>query len=143
MLSTAQTLVKGAEPVLSTTDKLTVLNADLSSDVGTTELLQLEDDMPVVGEDVLTVEEIVKTAIKTAPEGNMIFAKSYCPYCAKAKELLKSKGIPFNAMELDQRKDGDMIQKYLYTLTGQTTVPNVFLGYRHVGGYSDLALIYN
>ncbi|KAI5116333.1 hypothetical protein M0805_002578 [Coniferiporia weirii] len=69
-----------------------------------------------------------------------VFSKSYCPYCSKAKGLLKSKygDVPTAVFELDERKDGSAIQDYLQQKTGQRTVPNIFIDTEHIGGSSDL-----
>ena len=47
----------------------------------------------------------------------MVFSKSYCPYCTKAKEEL-TKLTKFKAIELDNTNDGDDIQKALLDMTG-------------------------
>ncbi|KXN73585.1 thioredoxin-like protein [Conidiobolus coronatus NRRL 28638] len=75
----------------------------------------------------------------------MIFSKSYCPYCDKAKAAAKNlAGIKVDCVELDKVKDGNAIQKELFNRTGQTTVPNIFLKGSHVGGCDDfLAKIKN
>ena len=78
----------------------------------------------------------------------MVFSKSYCPYCTKAKEEL-TKLTKFKAIELDNTNDGDDIQKALLDMTGthhiiitiilslsslgQKTVPNIFIGGKHIG----------
>jgi len=65
----------------------------------------------------------------------MVFSKTYCPYCSRAKDALY--GLKANGMEvyeLDVRKDGDELQAALLALTGQRTVPNIFIGGKHVGG---------
>jgi len=65
----------------------------------------------------------------------MVFSKTYCPYCTRAKEALaglKVKGIEI--YELDVRKDGNELQTALLELTGQRTVPNIFVGGKHIGG---------
>ncbi|KAJ2743152.1 Glutaredoxin [Coemansia sp. BCRC 34490] len=67
----------------------------------------------------------------------MVFSKSYCPYCDRAKRLLDEKGIKFSAIELDNRKDGSDIQDHLAAISGQRTVPNVFANGHHVGGCDD------
>jgi glutaredoxin 3 len=88
-----------------------------------------------------------------------VFSKSYCPYCRAAKKLLTDNGASFYAIELDlvgtsalsqalyvhlltQRRatadDGAEIQSHLATLTGQSTVPNIFIDKKHIGGNSDL-----
>ncbi|XP_038650813.1 glutaredoxin 2 isoform X2 [Scyliorhinus canicula] len=51
----------------------------------------------------------------------VIFSKTYCPYCAKAKGIFEEIGANFKAIELDQRKDGDHIQNTLEELTGVRT----------------------
>ncbi|EEH04939.1 predicted protein [Histoplasma capsulatum var. duboisii H88] len=68
----------------------------------------------------------------------VIFSKSYCSYSRAAKSLLNEQGIPFYALELDQLDDGAAIQSALAELTNQSTVPNIFIGQKHIGGNSDL-----
>ncbi len=68
----------------------------------------------------------------------VVFSKSWCPFCVKAKNLLKSKGVPFKAYELDGMPDGSAIQGALSSKTKQSTVPNIFIGGKHVGGCDDL-----
>ncbi|KAK9727979.1 Glutaredoxin [Basidiobolus ranarum] len=68
----------------------------------------------------------------------MVFSKSYCPYCKKVKEAL-SKAYPnFTAIELDQLPDGSDIQATLLELSGQRTVPNIYIKGNHLGGCDDL-----
>ncbi|KAM0802122.1 putative glutaredoxin [Usnea florida] len=67
-----------------------------------------------------------------------VFSKSYCPYCKATKSLLSEMGAKFYAIELDQVDDGSAIQGALTELTGQSTVPNVFISKKHIGGNSDL-----
>ncbi|KAK3217690.1 hypothetical protein Dsin_011660 [Dipteronia sinensis] len=68
----------------------------------------------------------------------VIFGKTYCGYCRKAKELLTQLGASFKVIELDEEKDGDEIQSALTQWTGQRTVPNVFIGGKHIGGCDAL-----
>ncbi|KAI0685070.1 glutaredoxin [Cytidiella melzeri] len=65
-----------------------------------------------------------------------IFSKSWCPYCTRAKNLLKSEfpETKTDIIELDARDDGNEIQDYLLTKTGQRSVPNIFINHQHVGG---------
>ena len=42
-------------------------------------------------------------------------------------------------IELDEESDGADIQNYLFEKTGQRTVPNIFIGGKHIGGSSDLS----
>ena len=78
----------------------------------------------------------------------IVFAKSYCPYCKATKatfrEILSQLGVEsalsYEVIELDllPENDGRFIQEELYEITGQRTVPNVFVGGVHVGGNSDV-----
>ncbi|XVF58031.1 hypothetical protein PTKIN_Ptkin07bG0029700 [Pterospermum kingtungense] len=64
----------------------------------------------------------------------VVFSKSYCPYCVDVKKLLQQLGASFKAIELDKEGDGSEIQAALAQWTGQRTVPNVFIGGKHIGG---------
>ena len=64
----------------------------------------------------------------------VVFAKSYCPHSKAAKELLRDMEIDHTIHDLDLRDDGADIQAALLELTGQTTVPNVFVKGQHLGG---------
>jgi glutaredoxin 3 len=78
-----------------------------------------------------------KSLVESLIQANavMVFSKSYCPYCNKAKALLSSLAAPFKAIELDQTEDGDAIQAYLAQKTGQRTVPSIFIGQEFVGSF--------
>ncbi|KNG48565.1 glutaredoxin domain containing protein [Stemphylium lycopersici] len=91
-----------------------------------------------------------KTKVQSIIDENpvAVFSKSYCPYCRQAKQLLSDSGAKFYAIELDQvvlgltlaraTDDGSAIQSTLGEMTGQTTVPNIFISQKHIGGNSDL-----
>nr|AAL04507.1 glutaredoxin [Tilia platyphyllos] len=64
----------------------------------------------------------------------VVFSKSYCPFCVSVKQLLEQIGASFKAIELDNESDGSEIQAALAEWTGQRTVPNVFIGGKHIGG---------
>ncbi|KAI9896816.1 hypothetical protein N3K66_007838 [Trichothecium roseum] len=68
----------------------------------------------------------------------VVFSKTYCPYCASTKRKLKSMGVNYALIELDQESDGSAMQNALEDLTGQRTVPNVFIGQKHIGGNSEV-----
>ncbi|KAF7327399.1 putative grx1-glutaredoxin [Mycena kentingensis (nom. inval.)] len=81
-----------------------------------------------------TPQEIVENAI--AEHKVVVFSKSWCPYCKATKALFAEHfhdETPF-IVELDERKDGEDIQQYLLTKTGQSSVPNIFINKEHVGG---------
>ncbi|KAK9695068.1 Glutaredoxin [Basidiobolus ranarum] len=68
----------------------------------------------------------------------MVFSKSFCPYCDEAKGVLSQVYPDFTAIELDQLPDGGDIQDALQSLSGQRTVPNIYIKGKHVGGCDDL-----
>ncbi|CDS10348.1 hypothetical protein LRAMOSA03024 [Lichtheimia ramosa] len=86
------------------------------------------------------IKELVKKSI--ADNSVMVFSKSYCPYCTGAKDLFEDLDVKYKALELDTHQDGPEIQKALAEMTGQKTVPNVFINSKHIGGYSDLDSVY-
>ncbi|KAK6440848.1 Glutaredoxin [Oleoguttula sp. CCFEE 5521] len=67
-----------------------------------------------------------------------VFSKSYCPYCKSTKSLLSEMGVKPYIIELDQVDDGAAIQDALEEMTSQRSVPNIFIGQKHIGGNSDL-----
>ena len=71
----------------------------------------------------------------------VVFSKSYCPYCNNSKRVLDELNAKYTAVELNQVDDGDDIQNALHKLTGQRTVPNIFIGQVHIGGNSDLEAV--
>jgi glutaredoxin 3 len=69
----------------------------------------------------------------------VMYSTAVCPYCQRAEMLLKQRGV--NEIEkiridLDPAQRDDMIAK-----TGRRTVPQIFIGDRHVGGFDDLAAL--
>ncbi|EKD20806.1 uncharacterized protein L3040_000911 [Drepanopeziza brunnea f. sp. 'multigermtubi'] len=67
-----------------------------------------------------------------------VFSKSYCPYCKATKALLTEMGAKYYTIELDQVDDGSAIQAALKEINGQTSVPNIYIKQKHIGGNSDL-----
>jgi glutaredoxin 3 len=67
----------------------------------------------------------------------VVWSKSYCPYCTKTKTLFETLGVKAKIYELDERKDGANIQASLLEMTGQRTVPSVFINGKHIGGNDD------
>ncbi|KAI1736627.1 putative glutaredoxin [Xylaria scruposa] len=72
------------------------------------------------------------------PHPTAVFSKSYCPYCNASKQLLNSVGAKYFAIELDKVDDGAALQSALQEISGQRTVPNIYIGQKHIGGNSDL-----
>jgi len=75
----------------------------------------------------------------------VIFSKSYCPYCTKTKDLFLDtlKVNDAKVIELDKLSNGKSIQNTLAKITGQSTVPNVFVNSEHLGGNDDSYAAYN
>ncbi|KAF2428755.1 putative glutaredoxin [Tothia fuscella] len=84
------------------------------------------------------------SAAKTKAQGIIddnavaVFSKSYCSYCNATKTLLSELGAKYYTIELDQVDDGAAIQDALQEITSQRSVPNIFIGQKHIGGNSDL-----
>ena len=70
----------------------------------------------------------------TAKPSVSIITKPGCPFCAKAKGLLKAKGYAFEEIVLG--RDASTIS--VRAITGKTSVPQVFIGGKHIGGSDDL-----
>lgn len=67
----------------------------------------------------------------------MVFSKTTCPFCEKVKELFKTLKIEYGLVELDQIANGSELQSALHEISGQRTVPNVFINSKHLGGCDD------
>ena len=68
-----------------------------------------------------------------------IYTKFLCPYCTRAKSLLASKGVEFT--EYDITMGGPKREEMLQRAPGRTTVPQILIDDRHIGGSDDLAAL--
>lgn len=68
-----------------------------------------------------------------------IYTKAFCPYCARAMRLLRSKGVEPD--ETDITMGGPGRAAMLSRSNGGTTVPQIFIDGRHIGGSDDLAAL--
>jgi glutaredoxin 3 len=75
----------------------------------------------------------------TATPEIVMYSTGWCPYCQRARSLLERKGVAFREIKIDEdRQSRDvMLQKS----GGRRSVPQIFIGERHVGGYDDLAAL--
>ncbi|NIQ95602.1 MAG: glutaredoxin 3 [Desulfuromonadales bacterium] len=64
-----------------------------------------------------------------------IYTKSYCPYCHRAKELLRIKGVPFTEYDVTSDPEAEHVMQQR---SGHETVPQIFVNDELVGGCSDL-----
>jgi glutaredoxin 3 len=65
-----------------------------------------------------------------------IYTRAFCGYCSRAKRLLDGKGVDYEEIDvgMDAGKKAQMIQR----ANGRTTVPQIFIDDRHIGGSDDL-----
>lgn len=69
----------------------------------------------------------------------VMYSTAVCPYCQRAEALLKARGVTAIEkirVDLDPARRDEMIEK-----TGRRTVPQIYIGDTHVGGYDDLAAL--
>ncbi len=69
----------------------------------------------------------------------LVYSTRICPYCMLAKRLLSNKGVRYEEVlvDLDCGRRSEMLQRS----GGRRTVPQIFVGDQHVGGYDDLAAL--
>lgn len=70
-----------------------------------------------------------------------IYTLNYCPYCKKAKELLNDLGKDFTEFDITDNEDEALDE--LYEKTGRSTVPQIFVNDRFIGGCDDLFKLKN
>lgn len=65
-----------------------------------------------------------------------IFSSDFCPYCSQAKALLQARGVhDYEEIVVDGKPD---VRARMTEITGRTSVPQIFIDERHVGGCDDL-----
>ncbi len=67
-----------------------------------------------------------------------IYTTDYCPYCVRAKDLLKRKGIHFEEKMISTQEDRIALME---KAAGRRTVPQIFINGEGIGGYDDLAAL--
>ncbi|MET0813623.1 MAG: glutaredoxin 3 [Pseudoxanthomonas sp.] len=78
------------------------------------------------------------TSALAAPE-IVIYSSAICPYCVAAKNFLKSKGQVWREVRIDLNPDE---REKMMTRTRRTSVPQIFIGETHVGGYDDMIALH-
>jgi len=68
-----------------------------------------------------------------------MYCTRVCPYCVRAEQLLAKKGIGADAIEKIRIDEHPEQRDEMTRITGRRTVPQIFIGNRHVGGFDDLA----
>ena len=67
-----------------------------------------------------------------------IYTTNWCPYCNAAKALLDDKQVPYEEIDVT---DPTLRMAMVERANGRRTVPQIFIGERHVGGYDDLSAL--
>ena len=71
----------------------------------------------------------------------LIYSSNICPYCIAAKRLLENLNLKFKEKVIDNQPS---LKNEMYNVSNRTnTVPQIFIGDKHVCGYDDLKLIYD
>jgi glutaredoxin 3 len=64
-----------------------------------------------------------------------VYAKDYCVFCWRAKRLLAKRGLAYELIDATNKPD---LRAWLAEKTGRSTVPQIWIGETHVGGFDDL-----
>jgi len=70
--------------------------------------------------------------------GIVMYSTAWCGYCQKARDLLERKGVAFREIRVDEEAGQ---REVMQQRTGRRTVPQIFIGEQHIGGYDDLAAL--
>ena len=68
-----------------------------------------------------------------------IYTTMYCPYCTRARNLLKHKGVPFTDIDIieEPERRTEMVRR----ASGRTSVPQIFINGEHIGGSDELVAL--
>jgi len=69
----------------------------------------------------------------------LMYSTRVCPYCVRAEKLLAKKGIAADQIEKIRVDEHPEQRVEMMRITGRRTVPQIFIGERHIGGFDDLA----
>ncbi len=65
----------------------------------------------------------------------IVYSTAYCPYCNMAKKLLEGKGLAYQEINVDDKA----LWQDMEAKSGRNTVPQIFIGNTHIGGFDDLS----
>ncbi len=71
----------------------------------------------------------------------LMYCTRVCPYCVRAEQLLAKKGFSGDRIEKIQVDEFPEKREEMVRITGRRTVPQIFIGERHVGGFDDMAAL--
>ena len=66
----------------------------------------------------------------------IVYGTRYCPYCVAATQLLRAKGIEYNYVAVDNNQE---LRAEIAARSGRSTVPQIWIGEQHIGGFTDLS----
>ena len=67
-----------------------------------------------------------------------IYTTQWCPYCSAAKSLLAQKGVAYDEIDAE---DPEVRSAMVQRANGRRTVPQIFIGETHVGGFDDMSAL--
>ena len=70
------------------------------------------------------------------PASVLLYTTDWCPYCHRAKSLLSRKNVAFEEIDVEGRPE---LRQWLTRASGQSTVPQVFINSRPIGGFTELS----
>jgi len=82
---------------------------------------------------------IMSQTSEKAPQEIVMYSTAWCGYCQRARNLLERKGVSVREIKIDE--DANDRETMLARSGGRRTVPQIFIGERHVGGYDELAAL--
>ena len=68
----------------------------------------------------------------------MLYTTRFCPYCIRARSLLDSKAVAYRDIGVDHDQQ---LRREMMERSGRTTVPQIWIGEQHIGGFDDLNLL--
>ena len=70
--------------------------------------------------------------------GVLLYTTRFCLYCVRARDLLDGKGIPYRDIAVDEEP---LLRREMTVKSGRSSVPQIWIGDQHVGGFDDLYLL--
>lgn len=109
---------------------------------GTIEKMFIEPELPGDPYEVSDADTMINFINPNAdlPEFITIFTKDGCPFCAKAKKILEGKGLEWEEIKVDRV---NISTRTIRALTGKSSVPQVYIGGKYIGGCDDLEAFFN
>ena len=65
----------------------------------------------------------------------VVYSKQHCPFCRMARQMLDNKGVDYELIDIEGKHE---VRERMIELSGRKTVPQIFFGDHHVGGFDDL-----